>query len=283
MTQACQASGSRGERRASIRWRPAGPARSGGRTVPRPPRRRGGGFTLIELLVVIAILGLLAALLMPVLSAARQRARRVPCMNNMKQFAAADMLYLADYERFPEPSPYVPSSIRTQRLAIVAKYLGLPLPDGPIISWPKRPKQPRWINCPRAVNSGLAEGPTLGGGLYTGYAYYGGIEESTVVMSGMARVLHPGHAADLRNTRRGVLWADVLDEFATSEERRFEFFHHVASAKYPDFRFHANELEGIHRTWSDGSVEWLAGKSINLTGANSDDLQLRHTLGNYYY
>jgi prepilin-type N-terminal cleavage/methylation domain-containing protein len=69
------------------------------RAVGRATYRKG--FTLVELLVVIAIIGILVALLLPAVQAAREAARRTQCMSNLKQCALAAINYHSTYNEFP--------------------------------------------------------------------------------------------------------------------------------------------------------------------------------------
>jgi prepilin-type N-terminal cleavage/methylation domain-containing protein len=65
------------------------------------------GFTLIELLVVIAIISMLASMLFPSFSRARESARRIDCINNLKQIGVAIAMYTSDWdERYPVGYPY---------------------------------------------------------------------------------------------------------------------------------------------------------------------------------
>jgi prepilin-type N-terminal cleavage/methylation domain-containing protein len=76
---------------------------------PIDGNRRRTGFTLVELLVVIAIIGILVALLLPAIQAARESARRTQCKNEIRQIGLAILHYEAAKKQFPSsvgPGPY---------------------------------------------------------------------------------------------------------------------------------------------------------------------------------
>jgi len=76
-------------------------------TSKRQRRHSGAGFTLIELLVVIAIIAILAAMLLPALSKAKQRAWTVACQSNLRQLQLCFHLYVGDNGDFLPPNNFV--------------------------------------------------------------------------------------------------------------------------------------------------------------------------------
>lgn len=93
------------------------------------------GFTLVEILIVIAIIAILAGMLLPALSGARERARRTTCLNNLKQIMAAYEMYAEDYfENYPAKGQAIYTSI-----------------------YPEFIKTPQTFWCPSTISRGIRQ------------------------------------------------------------------------------------------------------------------------------
>jgi prepilin-type N-terminal cleavage/methylation domain-containing protein len=103
----------------------SGEIESGSNTVPMKVRSRPSpSFTLIELLVVISVIALLAGMLGTHLATARERARRIQCLNNLRQFGLAVKQYALDHEeRFPDNASGSDNTV-TDHVKLVSNALG---------------------------------------------------------------------------------------------------------------------------------------------------------------
>ncbi len=136
------------------------------------PHRRGGssrGFTLIELLVVIAIIAILAAILFPVFAQAREKARAISCISNLKQIGLATGMYAQDYDQTYPNGWHPDGGARTYdgtdvwRITILP-YCGQRSSVVTKADYGKAPDQKSWtsnsvLSCPD-VPASLAYGPT---------------------------------------------------------------------------------------------------------------------------
>lgn len=170
--------------------------------------KANGGFTLVELLVVIGVIAVLAGLLLPALSSARESARRAACKSNLKQIFTATQTYEMDYHRFP----YSGSGNGEAIVTLAKEYL-----------------QPKIFECPSDANSveTLPDDSTDPSGwavnqnnsVYASYIYLNHARDSPVTWKHASQnpwlwcELHGGNDAENEYQNHGnkgghVLWID---------------------------------------------------------------------------
>ncbi|MES2464176.1 MAG: prepilin-type N-terminal cleavage/methylation domain-containing protein [Armatimonadota bacterium] len=234
------------------------------------PVRTNRGFTLIELLVVIAIIAILAAILFPVFSKAREKARQTSCLANEKQMGTAWQMYTQDYDEMVVPWSTTGAS------------------GGSAFIWDR-------ILQPYTKSEGVLLCPSAGDS-FTSYTYSASVGGATAAepIRTLAAIAYPAQTpiigecvggaafADPTNNIPGWSWSFIIPDATGGQQARgvkyIKFENGVATGEktwiLSTERNNAGSIkanqhnEGANYSFADGHAKWFhserdaAGKAI---------------------
>ena len=215
-------------------------------------------FTLIELLVVIAIIAILAAMLLPVLASAKEKAKRTQCLNNIKQIAFGATIYAGDYRDKVPPVNVVGGGPPTATSTFVTDAMDVSIIQAiNTILKLQTNVASIWV-CPNRLNSPAPGLPSYDGTtqMYIGYCYFGGMRvwalpTGTTVPSHSPVTLAMAKsywalAAD-SNMKVGAIWAGTVSK---GTGYAFEY------GSIPPHPVNGGKAAGGNESFADGSSKW---------------------------
>ncbi|MDD2710151.1 MAG: DUF1559 domain-containing protein [Verrucomicrobiae bacterium] len=207
-------------------------------------------FTLIELLVCTAIIGLLAALLSPALKAARDKAKQIACMNNLRQIGLAASMYAQNNDGWLPHSSN--SALKFSTANRHWRYLLAPFFN---IATPTTTNLEHGVfQCPAQKNTSCGDTTSGDNGFYGGYAWnwrYLGWRDSDTSPPSWVNI------SDVNNPAQTIMAGDSSDWYAgtTWTYRCFMLYDWTVSTEGSSAVSHRHTGGGNY-LWVDGHVSW---------------------------
>ncbi|MGC9319507.1 MAG: prepilin-type N-terminal cleavage/methylation domain-containing protein [Armatimonadota bacterium] len=212
--------------------------------------REQRGFTLIELLVVIAIIAILAAILFPVFSRAKEKARSTACLSNMKQIGLAMMMYQSDYDDVMVPAAIAYPGIGTYFWRDVLE---------PYV------KNRQIFDCPSYTNKygGPLAGYDEGGGYAVNFVSYGtGGHTPPVSNLGWGGVWQPVSEAMLEHPSTTIVAFDYFGGYAVCSTRNDHTTIHLVLATSDAHEPGRRHNQGRNWVFADGHSKWNSARNM---------------------